>query len=299
MLSAGLLGTSPNAASGLNGEKPMRSALRALAACLFAVAGSVSAAHANSIQYFPQFTYLQDGEDIAQYYNGGSAADDSFYCGALGYCYNQADASGSFISPEPGNSGAGPNWGITFSSGAAVTSNIPVGASAALGASGTFSNSPSGSTKALVFVSATNAVMDVSGGFNTGFAFYYSAEDGNPVGTVVGSVAVWSGLDGTGTMLGLVNIMDTTTDTDPTYDFALYDVWAIGSLAFDGTAESVVFSGLENNVLFQVVSIGTTTPNLDPPDEPAPVATPEPESLALLGAGIACLGMIVRRRRIA
>src|SRR5882762_2188141 len=66
------------------------------------------------------------------------------------------------------------------------------------GGSGNFSNNPSGDTIAF-FLSGPGDVMDVPAGFSTGFSFFYSS-------STAGSVSVYSGLDGTGTLLETLNL---------------------------------------------------------------------------------------------
>ena len=84
-------------------------------------------------------------------------------------------------------SGPGPADGIVFSS------NSLAIISESQGGSGNFDNNPSGGPIAF-FLSGSADTMDVAAGFNTGFSFYYSTIE-------TGSVTVWSGLDGTGTLL--------------------------------------------------------------------------------------------------
>jgi hypothetical protein len=268
----------------------MNAAWKVVALGAGVILGNVTAAHAGN-QYFPRFTHIQDSEDVLNYYDGGYAGDDSTDCPAppgTSYCYSVANGG-------PGNEGPGPNWGITFSPGVQVVSNIPTAYDTAHGlpASGTFGNSPitgPAASKALVFVSASNAVMNVLGGFNDGFAFYYVADDGQPVGTLVGSVSVWSepgGSAGGGTELGSLNLYDTENNFT-------YTNWVVGSLDFNGNAFSVQVDGAENNVLFQVISIGTTIPNLSITSDTETL--PEPAPLGLLGAAMLALGAIRWRR---
>jgi len=90
------------------------------------------------------------------------------------------------------NGGGGGSLGITF--GADSLAIISRDA----GGSGNFSNNPSGDTIAF-FLSGPGDVMDVPAGFSTGFSFFYSS-------STAGSVSVYSGLDGTGTLLETLNL---------------------------------------------------------------------------------------------
>ena len=109
------------------------------------------------------FEGLRNLEQVDDYYNGGS--------GSLG-------------------SGPGPNYGITFSSNAlALVRQTP------------FPGDPSPPTVLLLGNTGIGAgqplsmTMDVSGGFSTGLVFYDIA-----IGRTA-TVNIYSGLDGTGTLL--------------------------------------------------------------------------------------------------
>jgi hypothetical protein len=92
--------------------------------------------------------------------------------------------------------------------------------------------------------------MDVTAGFTTGFSFFYSS-----VGS--GSVSVYSGLDGTGTLLASLNLAD-TGNNGPTN--GLYNMWDPIGVSFSGTAESVVFSGSADHIGFDNITLGNQTP---------------------------------------
>ena len=161
------------------------------------------------------------------------------------------------------NGGGGGNYGITFGSDSLAL------VSDADGGTGNFSNNPSGDTVAF-FQSGPGDVMDVAAGFTTGFSFYYAA-------AVAGFVDVYSGLDGTGTLLAQINLAATPNP---------YSVWQETGVAFSGTAESVIFGGSANYIGFDNITLGS-----------AVATVPEPGSLMLLGAGLAGLGAVRRRRK--
>lgn len=164
-------------------------------------------------------------------------------------------------------SGPGPNYGVSFGSDSLAL------ISGASGGSGSFSNAPGGNTVAF-FLTGTGDVMNVAAGFTTGFSFYYAAAHS-------GSVSVYSGLSGTGTLLASINLAATP---DP------YTVWDPVGVTFAGVAESAVFSGSANLIAFDNITLGSSTPGTG-------TGVPEPASMTLLAAGLAGLGVARRRRR--
>ncbi len=97
--------------------------------------------------------------------------------------------------------------------------------------------------------------MDVVAGFDTGFSMAYS----NPNGATLG-IEIWSGLDGTGTMLASSVLGATTVGTDVSGCFsALYCPFSDFSVAFSGTAESVIFTGTANQSVYDDFTFGSTT----------------------------------------
>jgi len=133
-------------------------------------------------------------------------------------------------------SGPGPNYGITF--GADSLAIID----SSSGGTGNTGNDPSGHTIAF-FLSGPGDVMDKASGFTTGFSFYYAA-------LYAGSVDVYSGLDGTGSLLASLSL-------SPTSD--VYYNWVPVGVTFAGTAESAVFSGVANYIGFDDITLGSAT----------------------------------------
>ncbi len=171
-------------------------------------------------------------------------------------------------------SGPGTNYGITFSSNGIVCDGYPDCNSDQI---------PGGAgANALFFQSGASAIMDVGAGFSNGFSFYYSA----PI--YAGSVDVWSGLDGTGTLLATLSL-PLTQEKGGTCVSDYCPYVAIG-VSFNGTAESVSFAGTENYIAFADITIGS-------PDAGGP-PVPEPASFGALATGVLALGMIRRRRAI-
>lgn len=128
-----------------------------------------------------------------------------------------------------------------------------------------FSNNPSGIT-IVFFQSATGFTMNVDVGFIDSFSTWYV--NGDPI---VGSIEVFDGLDGTGNLLGQLDLPQNEFEDD-------FDDWELVDLPFDGIARSIRIEGLENFIGF---------------DDMTFVAIPTPTTLALL----AVAGVMPRRRR--
>ena len=164
------------------------------------------------------------------------------------------------------NGGAGTNYGVSFGA-----DSLAVVQSAA-GGSGNFTNNPSGVTVAF-FLSGPGDVMNVAAGFTTGFSFFYADQVG-----FTGSVNVYSGLDGAGTLLASLSLPSTP---DP------YNVWVPIGVTFAGTAQSAVFSGAANFIGFDDITLGSAIPG----------AIPEPSTWAMMILGFAGVGFMAYRRK--
>ncbi len=120
--------------------------------------------------------------------------------------------------------------------------------------------------------------MDVAAGFTTGFSFnYVSLSDS-------GSVTVWSGLDGTGTLLGTIDLSP-NAGSCPGYDAQFCPFSPIG-VTFPGTAKSVEFAGVANQIGFDDVTFGSSTPG----------GIPEASTWAMMALGFAGLGFAGYRK---
>jgi len=197
------------------------------------------------------FEGLQNLEPIDNFYNGG--------LGGLG-------------------SGPGPNDGITF------TPDSLAIISADAGGTGNFSGNPSGVTIAFFLALGSSDTMDVAAGFDTGFSFFYS-------GAVDGSVNVYSGLDGTGTLLTSL-VLPANFQNSPCAAGAAgpFCTWDPVGVTFSGIAESAVFSGSANEIGFDDITLGSATAGGG--------SVPEPGSLSLLALGLAGVGAL-RRKNLA
>jgi hypothetical protein len=174
----------------------------------------------------------------------------------------------------------GTNFGISFGADSLACSGQPGGAcNTAQIPGGTGAN-------ALFFLTGPGDVMNVAGGFTTGFSFFYSAVN-QP-----GVVQVYSGLNSTGTLLATLNLSVTASNasTDPNCFGAGFCPYVAAGVTFAGTAMSVNFTGTANQIGFADITLGSADAGGGTP------AVPEPANLGLLLAGIGVLGAFARRR---
>lgn len=181
----------------------------------------------------------------------------------------------NFYNAGLGGSGSGPgsNFGITFNADALAIIDQDAGGSGNVG------GEPSPNT-VLFFLTGSAAVMTMASGFDTGFSFFYSAIN-QP-----GSVTVWDGVNGTGNILATLNLPLTphTGAPDPTGQFSPFIPIGVG---FSGTARSISFAGVIDQIAFDNITFGSVTPG---------GAVPEPSTNALLSAGLAVIAWRHRRR---
>jgi hypothetical protein len=180
------------------------------------------------------FDGLQDFESVNQYYNGGHGSQFS---------------------------GPGPAFGITLGSAAWAIVDFDDGGT------GNFENNPSGHT-VLEVGTFGSPFMNVAPGFTSGIALYYSAIN------YPGQVRVYSGPDGTGTLLQSLDLRTLGNGCGvPPGREGGFNCWERVQARFDGVARSVDFGGA-TAVFIDDVTLGTQT-------------VPEPGSGLLVGAGLA------------
>jgi hypothetical protein len=207
---------------------------------LFAAALSLLAGEAKAGPVLLDFEGLLNGEPILNFYDGG--------LGGFG-------------------SGPGPDYNIQFGAQSLVSMDSDAGGGGNIG------NEPSPDNVAF-FLQGPGVIMNVLPGFMHGFSFYYAAA------FYGGTVTVWSGPDGTGSLMASMDLDVTGTSCggDPTGEF---NCWRQIGVNFAGIARSVSFSGATDQIAFDNVTMETT---------------PEPGTFALLGAGIGILFWARRRR---
>lgn len=176
---------------------------------------------------------------------------------------------------------SGTNYGIGFSDNALVIClNTP-----GVGCSNTSRGGvgdPQSQLGGLFFLSGDAAIMDVFGGFTTGFSFNYSAI------SVPGTVTVYDGLGGTGNVLATLGIPTTPSNCGSEFGAGFCPFVPIG-VGFDGTAKSVSFAGVENQIVFDDITFGSTTPGMS--------TVPLPPALPLFSAALLGLAGFMRVRR--
>jgi hypothetical protein len=163
-----------------------------------------------------------------------------------------------------------PNFGVSFSS------NFYGLLAVSKGGSGNFGPTPIGSRA--IFIngptgSVVTGIINVSSGFSA-IQFFYTA-------AFQETVKIWSGANGTGTLLATINL----SPNNGSCTFPAYCKWTSAGISLAGTGESVTITGGANGLGLSDITLNNNT-----------TAIPEPSSLYLLGVGFAGMGISRLRR---
>ena len=222
--------------------------LSALAAGILCAFGSASAAPISLNFEGINATYPSGFATINGFYNGGTSSDGT----------------------------SGTNYGVEFTGNAqAICLNTPGVYCSNTSRGGVAPGSEKGG---LFWLDGPNTYMNYAAGFDTGFSFNYAAPN------TPGSVSVYDGLNGTGTVLATLNLGLTPSTCDSSYG-ALYCPFVAAGVNFAGTAKSISFAGTANFIVFDDVTFGSAVPGV-----------PEPSTYALFGLGLAGLFYATRKR---
>lgn len=137
---------------------------------------------------------------------------------------------------------------------------------------------PGSDKAALLFTSNSDPYINVAAGFNTGFAFNYASVAQS------GSAQVYSGLNGTGTLLASIPLVP-NAGACPGY-VGVYCPFSGAGTSFLGVAQSVFFAGAANQIVFDDITFGSAIPGV-----------PEPTTNVMMLAGLLLLGSLAVSRR--
>jgi hypothetical protein len=203
---------------------------------------------------------------------------------------NQAFIDNYFNGGVDSQGRTGTNFGVVFGSNA---ESLKAGFSGTGGTgTGKFENLPSGAPGILLFAPAgTNNpspaapanTINIAGGF-TSLSFNYSLLNNTAAD---GSVEdIWSGLNGTGTLLRVISLSAAATSVACTNSHDEFCTWSAASLAGFGTGKSITFTGNAQGLT-----------EFDHLDFTAAAPVPLPAALWLLISGMGGIAGFARRRK--
>jgi hypothetical protein len=223
----------------------------AIAAGLLTAASAQGAVVSLNFEGIAPYPHSNNTIFIQNYYNGGTASN--------------------------GNSGT--NFGVSFGGNALLI---------CLNDTSTFCSNtsrgglaPASARGGLFFLSGSETFLNFAAGFTTGFSFNYAS-------SVTGAVQVYDGLNGTGNLLSTVFLTPNISGCGP-YGAGFCPFGPAG-VSFTGTAKSISFGGVANQIVFDDITFGSNVPG------PVNDVVPEPSTWMMLIAGFGLVGASMRRR---
>ncbi len=197
-----------------------------------------------------------------------------------------ATVGGFYNGGVSGDGTSGTNYGISFTNNAlGICLNTP-GALCSNTSRGGLGD-PNSARTGLFWLAGTETFMNVSAGFTGGFSFLYSAVNQG------GNVTVWDDVNGSGNLLTTLVLGVTPSTCDVGIYQADFCSFVAAGSTFVGTAKSVAWGGVANQIVFDDVTLGS-----DVPGNPGDVV-PEPATMTLLATGLAGMAASRRKRRSA
>jgi PEP-CTERM motif len=178
---------------------------------------------------------------------------------------------------------SGTNYGVSFGSNALAIclNNTSTNGSNCSNTSRGGLGDPSSQLGGLFFLDGTETFLNFAAGFDTGFSFNYVSV------SFSGSVSVYDGLNGTGNLLATLDLAP-NAGSCPGYS-APFCPFSAAGVAFSGTARSISFAGVANQIVFDDITFGSVNPG--------PGGVPEPASWAMMLGGFGLVGGAMRSRR--
>jgi hypothetical protein len=196
-------------------------------------------------------TYPSGYANVLEFYNGGLSSDGT----------------------------TGTNYGVSFGRNALAICLNSTSVSCSNTSRGGLGD-PNSQKGALFFLDGTETFLNYAAGFTTGFSFNYVSF------SFAGSVGVFDGLNGTGNLLATLNLSP-NAGSCPGYGAGFCPFSPTG-VNFAGTGRSIAFGGVANQIVFDDVTFGSSTPG---------PGVPEPATWAMLITGFGLVGGAMRRRQ--
>jgi hypothetical protein len=202
-------------------------------------------------------------EGIAPYPNGNNVLVQNYYNGGT-----------SSIGTT------GTNYGVSFGDNALlICLNTPSTSCSNTSRGGV--GDPNSQLGGLFFLAGNQTYLNFASGFDTGFSFNYASNN------TPGSVNVYDGLNGTGNILATVSLPVNAPGCPSLGSFCPFGP---AGVLFSGTAKSIGFGGVANQIVFDDITFGS--------DIPGPASgVPEPATWATMLLGFGAVGVAMRRQR--